>query len=167
MLSYSNFCNNSFLCGKAVVINSLKFSLSDLSTDLLVTIATVIAHYVCFSVVIYVYFYYATVSRFSSFARAHRIKIMRAKSPGQTKTNTNGGYLAAVCVWALQSSKGKAKTKQNKIEYGKRKQSEMPTNCANCCFCVAYHLPTYIAFHFIYFCSSFVVFRCCCCQDAQ
>lgn len=69
---------------------------------------------------------------------------MRAKSSGQTKTNTNRDIwqlCVHVCVAIV-----KRKT-QNKTKNTVKENNLMPTNCANCCFCVAF---LFLSFYFIY-----------------
>lgn len=82
---------------------------------------------------------------------------MRAKSSGQTKTNTNRDIwqlCVRVCVSVLQLLKGKGKSKTKNTV---KENNVMPTNCANCCFCVAFLFLSFLFFLFhLHLCSSLI-----------
>lgn len=76
------------------------------------------------------------------------------------KNKHESGYLAAVCtcvcVSVLQLLKGKGKRKtQNTV----KENILMPTNCANCCFCVAFLFFSFLffSFYFIYICAHLLL----------
>lgn len=104
---------------------------------------------------IYVYFYYATVSRFSSFITIKREKCAQNLLVKQKQTRIGiFGSCVYVCVYlcCMLKGKGKSKTKNTVKE-----NNVMPTNCANCCFCVAFLFVSFLFFLFhLHLCSSLI-----------
>lgn len=148
-------------------MKNFKTKLLNRSTDLWVTIAKIFARYVCFFISMYVYF---TAQQFHVFPASlkHTTRIENQNNPSEISWSNKNKHkwrqfwdIWQLCVCAVLLQKGKGKTK-----YMPKRKQKMPTNCANWCFCVA---PLRMAFQFIYFCSSFVVSRCCSCcwRDAQ
>lgn len=108
---------------------------------------------------IYVYFYYATVSRFSSSITIEREKCAQnlLVKQKQTPIGIFGSCVyVCVCVSVLQLLKGKGKSK---TKFTVKENNLMPTNCANCCFCVAFLFLSFLffSFYFIYICAHLLL----------
>lgn len=106
---------------------------------------------------IYVYFYHATVSRFSSSITIKREKCAQnlLVKQKQTRVGIFGSCVyVCVCVSVLQLLKGKGKSKTKNTV---KENNLMPTNCANCCFCVAFLFLSFLFFLFhLHLCSSLI-----------